>query len=114
MKVVADNPENVVPLFRKKNRGPDRKHCYHGGQMLIDPDTRLVQCELCETWLDAFTALEVLTRKWDRHVEATKWAEYTYKQLADKVADLKREEIRVKARLRRARKRIAEIDEDRQ
>ena len=108
MDLVSDNPDNVVPLFRKRDElVAGRKHCYHGGTMLIDPDTRLVQCGLCETWLDSFTALEILTREWSRHVEATKWAKYKYEQLRDKVSDLKREEINAKSRLRRARKRLA-------
>ncbi len=77
--------------------------------MLIDEDTRLVQCGLCETWLDAFTALRVLTREWDRHVNCTKWAKYKYEEIRDKVADLKREEANTKARLRNAKKKLASV-----
>lgn len=63
MKLVSD--QKVVPIrpvVRKRDKKPDERHCPHGGEMLICPDTQLVQCGLCDAWLSPFQALSVLTR----------------------------------------------------
>jgi hypothetical protein len=80
--------------------------------MTIDEETRLVHCPLCDSWLDAFTALEVLTRRWQQQTDAAEWAEYRYKQLRNKVAGLKREERNIKARIRSAKRRLAELPKE--
>lgn len=111
MKLVIDNsaaPSRVEPVAKKKP-AKQRRFCRHGGTMTIDEETRLVHCPLCDSWLDAFTALEVLTRRWQQQVDATEWAQYSYKQLRDQVAKLKREERNTKARIRNAKRKLCEL-----
>lgn len=114
MKLVIDNadkktrPKKVEPVAKREKDPPP--FCQHGGTMTIDPDTRLVQCGICDRWLDAFTALSVLTRRWHQQAEATKWAEYRLESVSEAVVKLKREERNIKARIRSAKKRLKKLE----
>ena len=112
MKLVSD--QKVVPIrpvVRKRDNKPDERYCPHGGEMLICPDTQLVQCGLCDAWLSPFEALRVLTRRWEEQTQATKYAEYKLDSVRKELVRLKRDEENTKARLRNARKRLKEVEQ---
>lgn len=111
----GDDTVETLPVAAKLTMLSERRKrrfCAHGGTMLIDEDTRLVQCGLCERWLDAFTALEVLTREWQRQKQATEFARVEMKSVSGRLVKLRQEERNTKARLRRARNKLEELEQN--
>ena len=112
MKVVTNNKVVPIrPVVRRRDRKPEERHCRHGGEMLICPDTQLVQCGVCSAWLSAFEALRVLTRRWEEQTQATKYATYRLESVRKEFARLKRDEENTKTRLRNARRRLKEVEQ---
>jgi hypothetical protein len=95
-------PDNVLrPTFGQRDelgkqteikRG--RRKCHHRGTLDLDEETRAVTCGACGDPLDAF---EVLLEYANRE---RRWQYYDkeVREAAERLAELKKEEVRVKAR----------------
>ena len=100
-----DAPSNVVTVaFGNETKKPerDRRYCRHV-QYEVDEETRTVRCCACEAMLDPFAVLLQYASK-ERHFHD--W-ERAQREEQKKIAELKEEEKRVKARTRGASRKDA-------
>jgi hypothetical protein len=118
--VTDDTPDNVLrPTFGQQGelgkqteikRG--RRKCYHLGGVALDETTRAVTCRACGDPLDAF---EVLLEYANRE---RKWQYYDkeVREAAERLAELKKEEVRVKSRTASASRKdaTAAVEHERQ
>lgn len=81
------------------------RYCLHPA-VLVYEDCYRVECAECEEPLDPYNVLLQYARK-ERNFQ---WTREEQRKLDAEIADLKREEKRVKARLERARQRLKETE----
>lgn len=104
---MSGHDENVVrPNFQQPQlvRGLSKsslegRRCSHA-QTVVDLNAREVECEVCGAPLDPIQVLDRLARDGTN----LRWAREELKRVKERVEELKAEEKRVKARLRRARR----------
>lgn len=81
-------------------------YCRHRN-FLIDRNARLVWCRECEVEVDAFTALDEIVRSWDQVINRVTRLNREWRGLMESIRELKRIERNAKARVKRAKARLA-------
>ncbi|MDD5542820.1 MAG: hypothetical protein PHX83_06565 [Acidobacteriia bacterium] len=81
------------------HRNPDHPYCFHNSGVSVDDNARTVECRKCGVRLDPIDVLMKFARGEMRFVDVREQR----KALEKQIAQLKEEERRVKARLKRAR-----------
>jgi seryl-tRNA synthetase len=89
---------------------PYGQECDHAS-VRLDREARAVRCKRCDATVDAYDHLLALAQKWSRMADWVKHARRERATLAGRIAELKREERRVKARLKRAMAKLPSVEE---
>lgn len=106
-----DKPDNVVTIHfgaggetRIKDASFDKRHCRHV-RMLIDEENRSISCEVCEKPLDPFQICLDYARR-ERN-----WRHYETEEhkTRKKISELEAEEKKLKARIRNAKRKDADL-----
>jgi len=110
-----DEPNNVIPFDPGRDRPEQpwlrreyhkREKCHHL-QVVVSAEDRRCYCGECDVELDPIAVLLELAHK-ERNLY---YSRKEVRRYEGQVQELKREERRVKARLRRAQKRLAETED---
>lgn len=98
----AELPENPLQLERK------RGFCAHDA-VRLDEHSRTITCTACGAALDPFDFLrnsaQTLQSAWDRH----RYVNDELRELNDRVTALKKEEARLKARIKTAQAKVGDV-----
>lgn len=89
----------VVDKKLKKYDGTERRYCLHRA-VEVDDNARIVECQHCGAPLDPIKVISDIAHDLINY----RYKEDDYIALKKKIADLKDEEKRIKARIRRAQK----------
>lgn len=95
-------------LTIKKNEN----YCSHSATVLVDEQNRTLECEQCGQILDPFSYMMGIARGNDHAFDRRSKLQKGIRELSEKVEELKRQERNTKARLRRAKSKIKEMENE--
>lgn len=79
-------------IVRSKGGTTSRSYCTHLNRLNISEETQLVTCESCKLVMSSYSALLILTRRWDRmKYDVTEWKKMNdQRENASKAENVKR------------------------
>lgn len=96
--------------LKTKNLEDFQKYCNHN-VIEVNKETRMLQCKGCKIWLDPFDFLWRWALRQEVVERNLKDLREEEKSLCEQIIELKKEEKRVKSRLKNAKKRVRELPE---